>query len=99
MSKITYDLRASKTPYYHGHGVYGPTAQKILLTLQVDSCTSEAMIQLTCFMSTWRALYVSTLLSNAYITLLTSVGPAIGEKYVKRCCTVTNLKDGMCAGR
>ena len=25
--------------------------------------------------------------------LLTSVGPAVGEKYVKRCCTVTNLKD------
>ena len=99
VSKITYDLRARKTQFYHGDRVYGPTAQKILLALQVDSCTPEAMIQLTCFMSTWRPLYVSTLLSNAYITLLTSVGPAIGEKYVKRCCTVTNLKDDMCAGR
>ena len=68
VSKITYDLRARKTQFYHGHRVYGPTAQKILPTLQVDSCTPEAMIQLTCFMSTWRALYVSTLLSNAYNT-------------------------------
>ena len=68
VSKITYDLRTRKTQFYHGDRVYGPTAQKILLALQVDSCTPEAMIQLTCFMSTWRPLYVSTLLSNAYIT-------------------------------
>ena len=61
-------LKASKTKFYHGHRVCGPTAKKILLVLQVVSCTPEAMIQLTCFMSTWRALYVSTLLSNVYIT-------------------------------
>ena len=41
---------------YHGHRAYGPTAKKILLTLQVVSCTPEAMIQLTCFTLTWRAL-------------------------------------------